>query len=137
MTNKYKISDFAKDFGMPSKEVITIIKDLTGEEKKSGAALNETETALLFDFITKQNSVKTFKEYFATGEEKRAEDAKRRKEERDKKLADQMAILEQLKAAAQAAKKGEEAKDETKPAAEKKKAESKPADKKVKPAAKD
>ena len=137
MTNKYKISEFAKDFGMSSKEVVTIIKDLTGEEKKSGAALNETETALLFDFITKQNSVKNFKEYFATGEEKRIEDAKRRKEERDKKLADQMAILEQLKAAAQAAEKGEVAKDEAKPAVEKKKAESKPADKKVTPAAKD
>lgn len=141
MTNKYKISEFAKDFGITSKEVITFVKDITGEEKKSGAALNETETALLFDFITKQNSVKDFKEYFATGEEKRIEDAKRRKEERDKKLADQMAILEQLKAAAQAAKgnaeKDEVKKDEAAPAEKEEKAKTKPADKKSAPADKD
>ena len=119
MTNKYKISEIAKDFGMTSKEVISVVKDITGEEKKSGASLNETETALLFDAITKKNSVKSFKDYFATGEQSRAEAAKRRAEARDKKLADQMAILEQLKAAAEAAKKQEETpKEDVKPAKE-------------------
>ena len=105
MTNKYKISDFAKDFGITSKEVISTVKDITGEEKKSSAALNEFEVAILFDVITKNNAVKSFKEYFATGEESRAQAAKRRAEARDKKLADQLAILEQLKAAAQAAER--------------------------------
>ncbi|MBR4761463.1 MAG: hypothetical protein IK086_02350, partial [Clostridia bacterium] len=65
MTNKYKISELAKDFGMASKEIISIVKDITGEERKSGAALNEAETALVFDYITKQHTVKSFKEYFA------------------------------------------------------------------------
>ena len=116
MTNKYKVSEFAKDFGMASKEITAIVKDMTGEEKKSGAALSETEIALLFDFITKKHTVKSFKEYFATGEESRAAAAEKRKAERDKKLADQMAILEQLKAAAEAAKKGEEPPKEEKPA---------------------
>ena len=78
MTNKYKVSEFAKDFAMTSKEITAIIKDLTGEEKKSAAALAESEIALLFDFITKKNSVKSFEEYFATGEESRAAAAKRR-----------------------------------------------------------
>ncbi|MBR6902862.1 MAG: translation initiation factor IF-2 [Clostridia bacterium] len=133
MTNKYKISEFAKDFGIASKEIIAMVKDITGEEKKSGASLNETEIALLFDYITKQNTVKSFKAYFATGEESRAAAAEKRKAERDKKLADQMAILEQLKAAAMAAEKGEEpAKEEKKPAKKaeaktEKKAEEKPA----------
>ena len=116
MTNKYKVSEFAKDFGMASKEITAIVKDMTGEEKKSGAALSETEIALLFDFITKKHAVKSFKVYFATGEESRAAAAQKRKAERDKKLADQMAILEQLKAAAQAAEKGEEPPKEEKPA---------------------
>ena len=116
MTNKYKVSEFAKDFGMASKEITAIVKDLTGEEKKSGAALGEIEIALLFDFITKNHTVKSFKEYFATGEESRAAAAEKRKAERDKKLADQMAILEQLKAAAEAAAKGEKPADEEKPA---------------------
>lgn len=117
MTNKYKISECAKDFGITSKEVVAIIKDVTGEEKKTGSSLSSEETALLFDTLTKANEVKSFEEYFATGEQSRAEAAKRRAQARDKKLADQMAILEQLKAAALSAeKKDEEAKEEAKPA---------------------
>ena len=134
MTNKYKISEFAKDFGMASKEIVATLKDITGEEKKSGASLGEIEIALLFDFITKQNTVKSFKAYFATGEESRAAAAEKRKAERDKKLADQMAVLEQLKAAAEAAKKGEEPpkekpKTEKKPEPKEEKKEEKPAKK--------
>lgn len=130
MTNKYKISDFAKDFGITSKEVISTVKDITGEEKKSSAALNEFEVAILFDVITKNNAVKSFKEYFATGEESRAQAAKRRAEARDKKLADQLAILEQLKAAAQAAEKAKKGDSEEKPKKpEKAEKEKKPAEK--------
>ena len=133
MTNKYKVSEFAKDFGMASKEITAIVKDLTGEEKKSGASLGEIEIALLFDFITKKHTVKSFKEYFATGEESRAAAAQKRKEERDKKLADQMAILEQLKAAAEAAAKGEETKAEEKKPAKKPAAKKAPAEPKEEP----
>ena len=135
MTNKYKISEFAKDFGMTSKEIIALVKDITGEEKKSGASLSENEISLLFDLLTKQNKVKSFKEYFAMGEDSRAVAAKRRQEERDKKLAEQMAILEQLKAAAEAEKKPakekkeEPVKEEKKPAPKKAEKESKTAKK--------
>ncbi len=124
MTNKYKISDLAKDFNMKSKDLIAIITEITGNEKKSGAALNEAEIGLVFEKLTAQNSVKNFKEYFATGEESREMAKKAREEEKNKKLAEQMAILEQLKAAA-AAQNGE-----TAPKAEPKKAE-KAAEKKV------
>ena len=106
MTNKYKISDLAKDFNMKSKDLIAIITEITGTEKKSGAALNEEEIGLVFEKITSDNSVKNFKEYFATGEESREKAKKAREEEKNKKLAEQMAILEQLKAAA-AAQNGE------------------------------
>ena len=135
MTNKYKISEFAKDFGMNSKEIISLVKDITGEEKKSGASLSENEIALLFDVITKQNTVKSFKEYFAMGEDSRAMAAKRRQEERDKKLAEQMAILEQLKAAAEAEKKPAKEKKEE-PVKEEKKAAPKKAEKESKTAKK-
>ena len=100
MTNKYKISELAKDFGLSSKDIVSIVKDATGEEKKSGAALTPEETALVFNVLTKKNSVKSFSEYFATGASAREEAAKKRQSEKDKKLAEQMAILEQLKAAA-------------------------------------
>ena len=106
LTNKYKISELAKDFGLTSKDIIKIIADKTGADKKSGAALDEKEISLVFDTLTKQNEVKSFADYFATGAESRAAAKKAREEEKNKKLAEQMAILEQLKAAA-AAQNGE------------------------------
>ena len=146
---KFKISDIAKDFSMTSKEIISLVKDITGEEKKSGASIVGDEFALLFNALTLANSVKSFKEYFATGEAARKEAAKKRQDEKDKKLADQLAILEQLKAAAEAEKQAkkkakeepekeqkEEPKAEKKPVAVKKeepkteKAETKPAESK-------
>ncbi len=136
MTNKYKISDLAKDFGMSSKEIIALVLELTGEEKKSGTALVEGEIALVFDAITKKHSVKSFDAYFATGAEARAAAAKKRQDEKDKKLAEQMAILEQLKAAAAAeAKKEEELKkpEPAKKAEVAKKAEPKKAEAKAEP----
>ena len=128
MINRYKISDLAKDVNMSSKDIIALVNSLTGEEKKSSAVLIENEIAMVFDALTKQNAVKSFDEYFATGAESRAAAAKKRQDEKDKKLAEQMAILEQLKAAAAAA----EGKPAPKPAETDKKAEEKPAKKEVK-----
>ncbi len=142
MISRYKISDMAKDFNMPSKELIAFVSELIGEEKKSSTVLIEDEIAMVFDAITKKNSVKSFDNYFAMGADARAAAAKKRQDEKDKKLAEQMAILEQLKAAAAAAegkapekksepkkeaKKQEEPKIE-KPAAPEKKAEPKKAE---------
>lgn len=123
MINRYKISDLAKDFNMSSKDIIALVASLTGEEKKSSAVLIEDEIAMVFDALTKQHSVKSFDAYFAMGAETRAAAAKKRQDEKDKKLAEQMAILEQLKAAAAAAEKAE-------------KAENKEVDKPQKPATK-
>ncbi len=113
MTNKYKISDLAKDFGMSSKEVSAIVSEITGTEKKSSNSLNEAEIGQFFNKITKDNQVKDFKIYFATGEKAREEAKKQREAEKNKKLLEQMAILEQLKAAA-AAQNGETVKPEPK-----------------------
>ncbi len=152
MTNKYKISDLAKDFNVSSKDITDIVAEKTGVAKKSGAVLNETEISVVFSALLNKNEVKSLDEYFATGAESRAAAKKAREEEKNKKLAEQMAILEQLKAAA-AAQNGEKAptKEEPevkKPVKEKKeepqtveKSEEKPSEKKPekraeKPAAK-
>lgn len=148
MNNKYKVSDLAKDFGLASKEITALVLELTGAEKKSGATLNEKEIGLVFDALTRKNAVKNLNDYFAVGENARAAEAKKRQDAKDKKLADQMAILEQLKAAAaaeEAAKKSASAKPEKKaePKPEKntetKKSETKPktAEKKAEPAVSD
>ena len=152
MTNKYKISDLAKDFNVSSKDITDIVVEKTGAAKKSGAVLNEAEISVVFSALLNKNEVKSLDEYFATGAESRAAAKKAREEEKNKKLAEQMAILEQLKAAA-AAQNGEKApaKEESevkKPVKEKKeepktveKSEEKPAERKPeksveKPAAK-
>ena len=108
MTNKYKISDLAKDFNVSSKDITDIVAEKTGVAKKSGAVLNETEISVVFSALLNKNEVKSLDEYFATGAESRAAAKKAREEEKNKKLAEQMAILEQLKAAA-AAQNGEKA----------------------------
>ena len=114
MTNKYKISDLAKDFGMKSRDIIDLITSVTGAEKKSGATLDEGEIELVFNKLTEDNSVKSFDAYFATGEEARLKAQKARQDEKNKKLAEQMAILEQLKAAAAAQNKEAAAEKEEK-----------------------
>lgn len=138
MTNKYKLSDLAKDFNMTSKALSAIVLELTGEEKKSGATLNETEIEMVFNKLSLDNEVKSFDGYFATGDAARQKAKEDRENEKNKKLAEQMAILEQLKAAA-AAQKGEKAeekkanppKTETKKEAVKKAEEKKPEPKKA------
>jgi len=128
MISRYKISDLAKDFNMSSKDIIALVGKLTGEEKKSSTVLIENEIAMVFDALTKKNAVKSFDEYFAMGAETRAAQAKKKQDEKDRKFAEQMAILEQLKAAAAAAEgKAPEKKEEPKKA-EPKKAEPKKAE---------
>ena len=136
MTNKYKVSELAKDFNLSSKDIIGIVAEKTGAAKKSGAALNETEISIVFTELLNRNEVKSFADYFATGAESRAAAKKAREEEKNKKLAEQMAVLEQLKAAAKGetepkAEKKETAKKEEKPAKETKAAEKKAEEKKA------
>ena len=95
MTNKYKLSDLAKDFGMKSKELIDIVTALTGNEKKSGATLDETIIALIFNKLTLDNQVKSFDEYFATGDEARQKEKQDREDKKNKKLAESMKIINQ------------------------------------------
>ncbi len=132
MLIKYKIHEVSKDFNISSKDIIALLHDKLGVDKKSQTSLEDTELDLIFDYVTKQNEVKNFDEYFAAGERAREERAKERQAEKDRKFAEQMAILEQLKAAqaAEEAKKNppkaEPKKEVEKPEA--KKAPAKPAE---------
>ncbi|MBE6740112.1 MAG: translation initiation factor IF-2 [Ruminococcaceae bacterium] len=120
---KIKISDLAKDLNMTSKELVAFIETALGSEKKTAGSVDEVEFGVIIEKITKKNSVKSFDEYFATGAAQSEKKAAERQAVKDKKLADQMAILEQLKAAqaAQAPKKAEE-----KPAAKKEEKKAEP-----------
>ena len=126
---KYKIHELAKDFNISSKDVIALLSEKLGVEKKSQTSLEEDELDLVFECILAEHQVKNFDEYFAAGERAREARAKERQAERDRKLAEQMAILEQFKAAqaaeAEKNKPKAEKKEEPKKAEASKKAEAK------------
>jgi len=136
MMDKYKLSTAASDFGKSSKEIAAIIKDYTGAEKKAGTTLTGEEIGIIFSFLTKQSEVKSFDEYFAAGNAARKQQEEEKKAAKDKKLADQLAILEQLKAAQEAemaAKKAATEKKEAPKAEPKKEAPKKAEPKKEAP----
>ena len=83
MVKKYKIHELAKDFDISSKYVIENLSKYFEGEKKSQTALDEKELDFLFDLITKENSVKSFDEYFAAvpKEKPKAEPKKEAKKE--------------------------------------------------------
>ena len=64
MINKYRVHEVAKDFDINSKFIIEKLSENFEGEKKSQTALDEKELDFIFDVITKENSVKSFNEYF-------------------------------------------------------------------------
>ncbi|MBR2044343.1 MAG: translation initiation factor IF-2 [Clostridia bacterium] len=133
---KIKISDLAKDLNMSSKDLVAFIETELKTEKKTAGSVDEVEFGIILEKLTKKNSVKSFDDYFATGAAATQKKAEERQAVKDKKLADQLAILEQLKAAqaAQAAPtKKEEPKKEEKKVEAKKTEEKKAEPKKAEP----
>ena len=71
MMIKYRVSEVAKDFGVPSKEVIELLAKYVDTPKKSATALEENELDLVFEYFTQKKSVENFDAYFATAAEKK------------------------------------------------------------------
>ncbi len=120
MMIKYRVHEVAKDFDIPSKNIVTLLKDHFGVEKKSQTALEENELNVIFDAVTLEHQVESFDAYFAAGEAAR----KARKEQVEKEKADRAAeqarIAAEFLAAAKAAQAPAEKKDAA-PAADSKK----------------
>ncbi|MCL2633827.1 MAG: translation initiation factor IF-2 [Oscillospiraceae bacterium] len=70
MEQKFKLRDAAKDIGIETGEIITIVKDYFGVEKKPTGTLTLSELDVVLEKITRLNEVKTFDEYYATTSEK-------------------------------------------------------------------
>lgn len=66
---KYRVHEVAKDLGVPSKEVITLLKDYTGEERKHMTALSDEELNIVLEYYSQKNQVESFDEYFASKNE--------------------------------------------------------------------
>lgn len=76
MVKKYRVHEVAKDFGIPSKDIISLLKNHLGEEKKHMTCLTEDELNIIFEHFTKKGEVKSFDEYFKLTKETKKEAAK-------------------------------------------------------------
>ena len=119
MMIKYRVHEVAKDFDVPSKDVITLLSEFVSEPKKSQTVLEENELNIIFDYMTQNNQVESFDNYFAQGEKAREERRKAEAEAKEAKLAEQARIAEEFAAMARAAKGKKEGETPAKPAGEK------------------
>ncbi|MDR1892861.1 MAG: translation initiation factor IF-2, partial [Oscillospiraceae bacterium] len=113
MIIKYRVHEVAADFGADAKEILEVLKKVLGENKNRMTALEEPELDVIFDYFTQQRAVKSFDEYFAEADAAREARRAEKQAEHDRKYAEQLAILEQIKAAQKAE---EEKKNPPKPA---------------------
>ena len=150
MMIKYRVHEVAKDFSLPCEDILGILSTYCEGEKKKMTALEENELDIIFDKLTQDNAVKSFKKYFEEGAQKKKAEPKEEKKAEPKadekkldKKAQQELVLKQLmeaqaaaekeKAEKKAASKKEEPKKQEKPAAKpapKKAEEKKPEPKK-------
>ena len=89
MINKYRVHEVAKDFDVPSKDILDILnKHFEGGQKKSMTALEENELDIIFETYTQDNSVESLDAYFATADEPKKEKPQANKTEDKKPAAD-------------------------------------------------
>ena len=86
MVIKVKVSDVAKDFGKSNKEIIELLGNYCdGPAKKASTVLEENELNILFERLTLLGSVKSFDEYFKSGEKAKKKKAAEKKPEENAK----------------------------------------------------
>lgn len=110
MMIKYRVHEVAKDFDVPSKEIVSLLGNFFEEPKKSQTALEENELDIIFDYMTQNNQVESFDSYFAAGEAAREERRKAEAKAKEEKLAEQARIAEEFAKMAAAAKVEKEGK---------------------------
>ena len=64
-TNKYRVRELAKDFGLPNKDVIDILGKYGEAPKSNMQALNDAELSLVFESLTQTHPVSSMQEIFA------------------------------------------------------------------------
>ncbi len=82
MMIKYRVSDVAKDLGVPTKEVVELLAKYVQPAKKSATALDEHELDIVFEHYTQKHATDSLDAYFATANDKKTEPAPAPVEER-------------------------------------------------------
>ena len=76
MMIKYRVSDVAKDFNVPAKEVVELLAKHFQPAKKSATALEENELDVIFEYYTQKYNTDNLDAYFATAAERKKEEPK-------------------------------------------------------------
>lgn len=105
MINKYRVHEVAKDFDVPSKEILDIVSKHFDGQKKSMTALEEAELDVIFEIVTQENSVENFDAYFASANEPKKETKKEETEEKAEKAEPKKVETKAEEQPAQAEKK--------------------------------
>ncbi len=71
MMIKYRVTDVAKDFGVPSKEIVDLLAKHFQPAKKSATALEENELDVIFEHFTQKYNTDNLDAYFATANERK------------------------------------------------------------------
>lgn len=91
---KYRVHEVAKDLGVPSKEVVALLKEYTGEERKHMTALPDDELNIVLEYYTQKNQVESFDSYFAskneTAEKTESDSQKPKSEKSSNKTAEKL-----------------------------------------------
>ncbi|HBE15053.1 MAG TPA: translation initiation factor IF-2 [Ruminococcaceae bacterium] len=86
---KYKVKEVATDLDVTTKEVVSVLKEKLGVDKKAMTTLNEEELNFIFDYFTQKNAVSDLTPYFAVRDQaikqKEEEAAKRKAEEKKRR----------------------------------------------------
>ena len=114
MMIKYRVSDVAKDFGRPNKEISTILGTYLQAPKSNAQALHEEELDVIFEHLTQNNQVESLDQVFAPA----AEAAAKRRQESEARILKQQQEKEKGQPKPQAG--GQQPKQNAKPAEEQK-----------------
>ena len=97
---KYKVKEVATDLDVTTKEVIAVLKEYCGVDKKAMTALTEDELNVIFDWFTQKFAVADFSAYFAVRDNaiaKQQEEAERQREEEKKRREEEKQRREEAK----------------------------------------
>ena len=75
MMIKYRVSDVAKDFGVPAKEIVELLAKYIQPAKKSATALEEHELDIVFEYFTQKHNTDNLDAYFAAANDRKPKTA--------------------------------------------------------------
>ncbi len=83
--NKYKVKEAAKDLNITAGEIVDMVKELSGTERKAAGSLTESELNLVLEKVSQSNQVSSFDAYFAATEKQTVKEEPKAEKKTEKK----------------------------------------------------